>query len=124
MAKILIVDDSEVARIEIRKILKSAGHDVLEGTDGVHGIKMATANEDVSIVFADYNMPDMDGLSMLDNIRQIEAHKETFFGVLTTESSAALKEEGRAMGVKVWIVKPVSAKKLLKITDMILKDVG
>ena len=120
MGKILIVDDSEVVRIEVSRILNEAGYDVVEAEDGPEGIDLAAKNPDIKIILTDYNMPDMNGLTMLEAIKKTTEHRDTFCGVLTTESSASLKEKGKAIGVGVWIVKPVDAKNLAKVTGMIM----
>ena len=120
MAKILIVDDSEVVRIEVVNILSQAGYVVLEAEDGPEGILLAKDHPDIALILSDYNMPDMNGLTMIQTIRKTAAHKNTFCGVLTTESSSALKAKGKAIGVGVWMIKPVDAKNLLKVTGMIL----
>jgi len=123
MSKILIVDDSEVVRIQVAGILSGAGYEVIEAEDGPEGISLAEENPDIKMILSDYNMPDMNGLTMIETIKRSKAHKNTFCGVLTTESSAALKEKGKAIGIGVWIVKPVDAKNLIKVTGMIMERV-
>lgn len=120
MGKILIVDDSEVVRMQISRILSGAGYEVLAARDGPEGIKFAADHPDISIILSDYNMPDMSGLTMLEAIKKTSEHKNTFCGVLTTESSPSLKERGKAIGVSFWIVKPVEDKKLIKVTETIM----
>ena len=120
MGKILVVDDSKVARMEVSGILTAAGYEVLEACGGLEGIQLAQNNPDVKIILADYNMPEMNGLVMLDSIKDISAHKETFCGILTTESSSTMKEIGRSIGVDVWIGKPVDPQNLVKLTGVIM----
>ena len=119
MSKILVVDDSEVVRMQVTRILTNAGYEILQAEDGEMGVEVAEQNADISLILSDYNMPGMDGLTMLETIRKTAKHQKTFCGVLTTESSQGLKEKGKEIGVGVWIVKPVDAKKLIKITETV-----
>ena len=121
MSKILVVDDSEVARMQVVGILEEAGYKVLDAPDGEEGIKQAAANSDIKMILSDYNMPDMNGLDMLEIIKEKPEHADTYCGILTTETSEALKERGKSIGVKFWIVKPIDAKNLLKVAKMIME---
>ena len=124
MGKILVVDDSEVVRIKISNILTEADHEVFEASDGPEGVRIASENPDIQIVLTDYNMPEMDGLTMVEKVKEINGMENAFYAVLTTESSPTLKEKGKAVGVRLWIVKPVDKKNLLKITDTIFKKLS
>ena len=124
MGKILVVDDSEVVRIKISNILTEADHEVFEASDGPEGVRIASENPDIQIVLTDYNMPEMDCLTMVEKVKEIGGMENAFYAVLTTESSSTLKEKGKAVGVKLWIVKPVDKNNLLKITDTIFKKMN
>ena len=119
MAKILIVDDSKVVRMQVCQILQDLGHEVLEAEDGEMGLDIAQQHSDFDLILSDYNMPGMDGLKMLEMITETTENRNSFYGLLTTESSPSLKAKGKAIGVGVWIVKPVDNKKLIKITETI-----
>lgn len=121
MGKVMVVDDSEVVRIKVSNILTEAGYEVLEAGDGPEGIRIANENPDIQVVISDYNMPEMNGLTMIEKIQENPEHKNTFFAVLTTESSQTLKVKGKALGVKLWIVKPVDKNSLIKVTAKIFE---
>lgn len=120
MAKILIVDDSDMLREKLAEILSQAGHEVLVGADGKQGIALAKAHPEVELVIADFNMPEMDGLAMLRGIQELPgvSPKATF--MLTTETSPALKELGSQCGVRAWIVKPFVPSSLLAVIKKVL----
>jgi two-component system, chemotaxis family, chemotaxis protein CheY len=112
MAKILIVDDSDTLRAELRGILEAAGHSVIEGSDGVVGLKQATDSNDIELIITDLNMPEMDGLMMCERIRALDKHKETPIFMLTTEYSIQLKQAAKEVGILAWLVKPFSPDKI------------
>jgi two-component system chemotaxis response regulator CheY len=113
MAKILIVDDSDVLRMELKSVLVGGGHTVIEGDNGLEGLKRAQENDHLDLIITDLNMPEMDGITMCRRVRGLAAHQKTPIFMLTTESSAELKSSGKEVGVMVWIVKPFSADKVL-----------
>jgi two-component system chemotaxis response regulator CheY len=113
MAKILVVDDSEAIRNQLKKDLESAGHTVIEAGDGQDGINKLKANEGIQLILCDVNMPVMDGLSMCENIFAIEQYRSIPKFMLTTEANAEMKAKAKAAGVTAWIVKPYVIDKLL-----------
>jgi len=119
--KILIVDDSEMVRMQVSNILIEAGYKVFEAEGGIQAINLAKENPDIKMILSDYNMPDMSGLEVLQAIKETPAHQKTICGVLTTESSPALKQVGKAVGVSFWIVKPVDALKLKRVAAMVMQ---
>ncbi len=107
MAKtVLIVDDSASMRTVVRIALTRAGYEVLEAGDGVEGLQRLDAAGRVQLVISDVNMPQMDGISFVREIKKSARHKFTPVIMLTTEGQEQKKEEGRAAGAKAWIVKP------------------
>jgi two-component system chemotaxis response regulator CheY len=108
MAKILVVDDTEITRTELGDYLQKAGHQVIYGSDGASGLAQAETHGDIDLIVSDYNMPEMDGLTMLQRIRALSTHRTTPSFMLTTESSPGLKAQGKECGVKAWIIKPCS----------------
>jgi len=106
MAKtILIVDDSASLRQVISIAVKGAGYDVIEGCDGLDGLKKLDGTK-IHLIISDVNMPNMDGLTMVQKIKEMPAYKFTPIIMLTTEAGADKKEIGKAAGVKAWMVKP------------------
>jgi two-component system, chemotaxis family, chemotaxis protein CheY len=121
MKKILIVDDSETLRIQLKKDLEQAQYLVVEASDGVHGMEILDANRDTSLIICDINMPRMDGISMCSKIKEKPEFKSLPILMMTTESSAELKAKGKEIGVLAWITKPYSAEKLIGVLGKILK---
>ena len=106
MAKILVVDDSSTVRDEVAGFLKRNGLDVITAIDGKDGLAKLRADPSVKLVVSDVNMPNMDGLTMVENIRGSLNNKTVNIIMLTTENSPIMKERGKAAGIKGWIVKP------------------
>lgn len=119
MAKILIVDDSETLRSQLKEALEGKSHSVIEGEDGADGLEKATANEGVDLVITDFNMPEMDGITMVKKIKDIERYSKTPVFMLTTESTPQLMASGKEAGVMAWIVKPFDEEELLEVIDEI-----
>ena len=106
MAKILVVDDSGTVRDEVAGFLRNHGLDVATAVDGKDGLAKLKATPGVRLVISDVNMPHLDGLTMVEKIRGELANATVNVVMLTTESSPAMKERGKAACVKGWIVKP------------------
>ena len=117
--RIMIVDDSASMRQMIKFTLSNAGYDVVEAVDGVDALSKLNAHP-VNLIIADINMPNMDGIELIRNVRAHEGHKFTPIIVLTTESQKSLKEEGKAAGATGWIVKPFSQSQLLLVMKRVL----
>ncbi len=111
MASILIVDDSMTFREELKATLAGAGFDVVEAVDGEDGLTQAEAHK-VDLIISDFNMPNMDGLTMCAHLRDREVKTPIF--MLTTQVNPELKARASQLGVKAWIVKPPNVAALLK----------
>ncbi|PMS20394.1 two-component system response regulator [Trinickia dabaoshanensis] len=114
MAKILVVDDSSTVRDEVAGFLRKSGLDVDTAVDGKDGLAKMKSNPGVRLVISDVNMPNMDGLTMVEKMRSELAMSAVNVIMLTTESSPAMKERGKAAGVKGWIVKPFKGEAVLE----------
>ena len=113
MAKtIMIVDDSASMRHVIAMALKSAGYDVLEGSDSKDALSKLTGQK-VHLIISDVNMPTMDGITFLKSVKQHPTYKFTPVIMLTTESEEARKREGQAAGARAWVVKPFKPTQLI-----------
>lgn len=120
MARILIVDDSDAMRIELKNVLQTAGHEVLESANGIEGLHKAESDSAIQLVITDLNMPEMDGISMCNRIREIPGHIATPMFMLTTEVTPELKKAGKEAGVMLWIVKPFNAEKVLSVVAKVV----
>jgi len=121
MAKtILIVDDSSSLRTVVKLSLTRAGYDVLEAGDGKEGLQQLEKAGKVNLIVSDVNMPNMDGIAFLTEVKKSPRHKFTPVVMLTTEGQDAMKEKGRAAGAKAWIVKPFNPPQLLDAVSKLI----
>ena len=114
---ILAVDDSPSMREMLAAVLRDSGYQVVEAEDGVKALELAKTRS-IDVVLTDQNMPNMDGLSLVKNLRGLPAYKDTPIMMLTTESSAEMKQKGRDAGATGWMVKPFDPDKLVRIGDV------
>lgn len=116
---ILAVDDSASMRQMVSFTLKGAGYDVVEAGDGVEALTIAKGKS-VNLVITDVNMPNMDGISLIKELRALPSYKFTPLLMLTTESSTEKKQQGKAAGATGWIVKPFNPEQLLNTVKKVL----
>ncbi len=121
MKQILIVDDSRTVRDSLKFFLKEGGYDVLEGADGVEALKILETSQP-HLIITDVNMPNMDGLTLLENVRKSSTHKFTPVLVLTTESQQSIMDRGKALGATGWIVKPFNSQKVMAVIKKVLGE--
>jgi len=119
MATILAVDDSASMRQMVAFTLKGAGYDVVEADDGVNALKAAKGKK-IDLVVTDVNMPNMDGISLIKELRRLPEYKFTPMLMLTTEAGDGKKQEGKAAGATGWIVKPFNPDQLLATIKKVL----
>lgn len=118
--RILCVDDSQVVLMSLAHFLERAAFDVTTAESGQAALEILPENK-FDIIMTDINMPDMTGLDMLEHARKGELiPAETIVLVMTTEQSAALKQRGRDLGVKAWIIKPYNEELLNKTLQKLL----
>jgi len=122
MAKtFLIVDDSASMRQLVAFTIQDAGYDVLLAENGKDALeKMSHAK--VDMVITDLNMPEMDGITFIRELRGKADYKFIPVVMLTTESQEAKKQEGRAAGASGWIVKPFSPSQLMDVVKKFVKE--
>jgi len=118
-ASILTVDDSPSLRMAIRIALSGAGYAVTEAEDGVEGLKAATATR-FDLIITDLNMPNMDGLTMIRELRKSPEQCGTPIIFLTTESDDSMKQQAKAAGATGWLVKPFVPEQLIKVSRKVL----
>jgi two-component system chemotaxis response regulator CheY len=113
MAKtILIIDDSVSLRQVVGIALSSAGYQVIEACDGRDALDKLTGVK-IHLMICDVNMPNMDGITFLKELRALPAYKFTPVIMLTTEAGEEKKREGQAAGARAWVVKPFKPEQLL-----------
>jgi two-component system, chemotaxis family, chemotaxis protein CheY len=116
---ILIVDDSAGIRQIVSFTLESAGYEVIEGLDGADALTKL-AGQKVHLIICDVNMPNMDGISFVREIKRSADYKFIPIIMLTTESQERKKLEGQAAGAKAWIVKPFQPDQMLSAVSKLI----
>ncbi|MCW8890117.1 MAG: response regulator [Sedimenticola sp.] len=119
MATILAVDDSLSIRQMVTFVLKEAGYEVIDASDGVEALAIAEGRQ-VDLVLTDLNMPRMDGIELIKRLRRNAGYRYTPLLMLTTESSTEKKQQGREAGATGWIVKPFDPDQLTRMIGKIL----
>ena len=117
---VLIVDDSASLRQLVVLALKGSGYKVVEACDGVDGLSKLDAGR-VHLIISDVNMPNMDGLTFLREVKKRPDTRFTPVIMLTTESAADKKDEGRAAGAKAWVVKPFQPQQMLAAVNKLIQ---
>jgi len=114
MKKILVVDDSSMIRLIVSKAARKLGYEVFEACNGQEGVDALLKENNVALILSDINMPVMDGFEMIKTIKEYDQLKYIPIIMLTTETDDTLKQKGRELGVKAWMVKPFNEKTFLK----------
>lgn len=117
--KILAVDDSDTMREMVKETLELGGYEVILAVDGVDGVKKFKENPGLNLVIADINMPNLNGIEMIREIRK--ENTEVPILTLTTESEDTMKQKGKDAGADGWIVKPFRPPQFLDIIKQILE---
>lgn len=119
MSSILTVDDSASIRQAVKIALTSAGHTVSEAVDGADGLAKASGSS-FDLVITDLNMPKMDGLSMIRELRKRASYAGIPILFLTTESDDGVKRQAKAAGATGWITKPFASDQLARVVAKVL----
>lgn len=109
---VLVVDDSASIRATITMTLENAGFSVLEADDG-HEAMTRLEQQRVHLIISDLNMPSMDGMTLLRQVKAQEATRYLSFIMLTTENSPQIRQEGFEAGARIWLTKPFEPLALL-----------
>ena len=122
MAKtILIADDSESIRVVVGLALREAGFTVIVAKDGQDSLDLLKQNEQVSLIISDLNMPILDGILFLKEVRKLDTFKYLPFLILTTESQDSKKMEAKNAGATGWIIKPFVKEKLIAVVNKVIR---
>jgi two-component system chemotaxis response regulator CheY len=120
MAKtIMIVDDSASIRKVVKLTLEQSGFTVIDAIDGVDALKKLNGVK-IHLLITDVNMPNMDGITLVQEAKKLPAYKFTPMMMLTTEASNEKKMQGRAAGAKAWLVKPFQPPMLLNAVSKLI----
>jgi two-component system chemotaxis response regulator CheY len=116
---VLSVDDSASVRQMVKLTLTAAGYEVIQANDGAEGLAKAR-DRAVDMVVTDINMPVMNGLALIRELRQLPSYKGVPIIFLTTESDEAMKREAKAAGATGWITKPFQQEQLVAVVKKVI----
>lgn len=119
MAKILVVDDSSSLRQVVSISLQGKGYEVIQAGDGKEALSKLDGSK-INLVISDVNMPVMDGLTFVTEMKKLPRYKFTPIIMLTTEAGNDMKDRGRAAGVKAWVVKPFKPDQMLTAVSKLI----
>ena len=118
--KILIVDDSATMILSVKSTLEMNGFTVETANDGVQALGKLKSGTRPDLIITDINMPNMDGLELIRNVKLLPGFRFTPILTLTTESQAAKRDEAKKLGATGWLVKPISGPDLVKVIKQVL----
>ena len=116
---ILIVDDSASLRQVVKLALSGAGYEVIEACDGVDALGKLDGRK-IHLIISDVNMPNMDGITMVKEVKLKPDYKFTPIIMLTTESQEEKKAQGQAAGARAWVVKPFQPAQMLAAVSKLI----
>ncbi len=116
---IMTVDDSASVRLMVNFTLRELGYEILEAENGKAALKEMEGKQ-IHMLITDINMPEMDGISLVKKVRASSAYKFIPIIMLTTESQAEKKLEGKEAGATGWIVKPFKPDQLIAVVKKVL----
>ncbi len=124
---IVIVDDSATLRMSVEMTLKGAGFEVAQAQNGKEGLdllqRLAAANRQPAMIISDVNMPVMDGISFIKEVKQTPFRYLPIL-VLTTEREDSKKMEGKRAGASGWLVKPFKPETLLAVVNKFTRSIS
>jgi two-component system chemotaxis response regulator CheY len=121
MSTIMLVDDSATILLSISSILGKAGYSVEKAANAEEALRKFNAGVKINLLITDLNMPGMNGIELIREVRKLAAYKFVPILFLTTESQQSKKLEAKAAGASGWIVKPATADELLNTIKLVIK---
>ncbi|PLX81125.1 MAG: two-component system response regulator [Desulfuromonas sp.] len=118
--RILTVDDSSTVRQALGMTLRDAGYEVLEAEDGEEALRLFEAHEAIDMLVTDLNMPNLNGLGLIEKVRKLPGWRFLPIIMLTTESKQSLKDEGKRVGASGWLTKPFKPEQVLGVVRMVM----
>ncbi|MCB9500439.1 MAG: response regulator [Deferribacteres bacterium] len=117
---IMTVDDSASIRQMVAFSLKQAGYNVIEAVDGADALNQL-ATKSIDMLVTDLNMPNVNGVELIRQVRKMAAYRFIPIIMLTTESQETKKSEGKAAGATAWVIKPFRPEQLVAIANKVLR---
>lgn len=121
MKTIMLVDDSATILLSISNILSKAGYGVEKAANAAEGLAKFKAGVKVDLLITDLNMPGMNGIEFIKEVRTLPNYKFMPILFLTTESQQSRRMEAKAAGASGWLVKPATADELLGTIKLVIK---
>ena len=118
---IMLVDDSATILLSISSILSKAGYTVEKAANAEAALQKFKAGVKINLLITDLNMPGMNGIELIKEVRKLPAYKFVPILFLTTESQQSKKLEAKAAGASGWIVKPATADELLNTIKLVIR---
>lgn len=118
MKEIIVADDSPTVRQLISESLSAAGYKVTEAIDGEDAVRKVK-NSSVSLLITDLNMPNLDGIELIKQVRNISSNRFLPIIMLTSESQPEKRKEGKSAGASGWITKPFKPEHLLSVVKTV-----
>lgn len=119
----MVIDDSETVRIKISQIVKDKGHQVIEAENGQIALDIITNTPGIDFCICDINMPEMDGLTLVEEVRKRDwDKKDLIFIMCTTETSAGHKKKAKDLGVRGWLHKPFKNAQIDQLLEFMAKE--
>ena len=116
---IMVIDDSVSLREVVGISLRDAGYEVIEACDGRDALAKLDGRK-VQLMICDVNMPVMDGISFVKEVKRLPRHRFVPIIMLTTESRESRKLEGQLAGAKAWVVKPFRPEQMLRAVSKLI----
>jgi two-component system chemotaxis response regulator CheY len=116
---ILIVDDSASVRQVVSIALRGAGYEVVTASDGQDALKQLDGKR-IHLIISDVNMPNMDGITLVGEVKKLPSYKFTPIIMLTTESQEEKKRQAQAAGAKAWVTKPFQPAQMLAAVSKLI----
>lgn len=122
--KCLAIDDSSTVRLALKLVLESQGYKLETAVDGEEALRKIRISSDFDLIITDINMPNMDGLTFIREIRKMSNYRSTPILVISTETKADKVEEGKTAGADDWIAKPFKPNELISILNKIKQKIS
>ncbi len=121
MKSVLVVEDSVTTRAMIRAVIEDMGEDfnTLEAATGFEALKMLP-QESFDLIITDINMPDVNGLELINFVKSNPNYDHIPMVIVTTEKSTEDKERGMALGASAYVTKPFRPEELQEVIAKIL----
>lgn len=122
MTRILIVDDQEAVRYELSSFFEDQGYEIIEASSGSEFVEKIREDDSIDLVILDYHMSDCNGLMALEKVRKLPSGPKLKVLMLTTETSREVKELGKKLGLKGWLIKPFNLTLMKNAMDKIINS--